>query len=125
MQHTPTNIFLDTLQSSWGASVECECGITHMCPDTSYEYDDRWRHDAIAGGNTDHRQVHRDVDVVLYYTIDNQHRVAECSCFNDAVVKYENWIWTNRDMIRHYLVDRIEQEKKRADHEYTKTLLLR
>ena len=58
-----------------------------------------------------------------YIELDNQLFVYGCEGCEQKLLKYEAFIWHNRDHIRRYLKKRIDQEKAWADQEHTLNLL--
>jgi len=43
--------------------------------------------------------------------------VDERGRYEKFLAKYENWLWSNRDIIRQYFKKRVDQRKMWADHE--------
>ena len=82
-----------------GPWVHCSCGKDHSVPcdeDGDYNSEDSFE----------------------YIELDGQLFVYECEGCEKKLLKYEFFIWKNRDMIRRYLKTRIDQEKKWADQEH-------
>jgi hypothetical protein len=83
-----------------GPWVHCSCGKDHsLDPDLTEEEYDR-------------------ADSFEYIELDGQLFVYDCEGCEKKLLKYEYFIWKNRDMIRRYLKIRIDQEKKWADQEH-------
>lgn len=72
--------------------VHCSCGKDHSVPEDS---DDSFGYIELAG--------------MLF--------VYECDGCAKSLLKYEKFIWSNRNHIREYLKIRIDQEKAWADQE--------
>ena len=82
-----------------GPYVHCSCGKDHsLDPDLTEEEYDR-------------------ADSFEYIELDGQLFVYDCEGCEQKLLRYENFIWKNRDMIRRYLKIRIDQEKAWADQE--------
>lgn len=75
--------------------AHCSCGIDHSQTDEEFEELDGFRYIELSG--------------LLF--------VEGCTGCEKRLLKYENFIWNNRDTIRRYLKIRIDQEKVWADQE--------
>lgn len=88
-----------------GPFVTCSCGKDHSLPadlsDAEYAAADSFYYVEFHG--------------LLF--------VDTCDGCKKRLVKYENFIWDNKDHIRSYLKIRIEQELRWAEQENTKNLL--
>lgn len=79
--------------------VHCGCGVDHSLPaDLTEEEYDR-------------------AEYFGYIELDGQVFVYGCDGCSARLLKYENFIWNNRETIRRYLKTRIDQEKAWADQE--------
>jgi hypothetical protein len=82
-----------------GPYVHCSCGKDHSLPGdlSDDEYDA--------------------AESFEYIELDGQLFVYECEGCEKKLLKYENFIWDNRNHFREYLKIRINQEKAWADQE--------
>lgn len=82
-----------------GPYVHCSCGIDHTLPDdlTDEEYEA--------------------AESYFYIEVDGMLFVESCDGCREKLLKYENFIWNNRKLIRNYLKTRIEQEHTWAEQE--------
>jgi hypothetical protein len=80
-----------------GPWVHCSCGKDHSVPADEDE--------------------ENDYESFEYIELDGQLFVYDCEGCEKKLLKYEHFIWKNRDMIRRYLKIRIDQEKAWADQE--------
>ena len=87
-----SDIMWDAGLGGAGPYVYCSCGKDH-----SVEEDDDYSFE--------------------YIEMDGQLFVYDCEGCKTKLLKYENFIWKNRDTIRRYLKMRIDQEKAWADQE--------
>lgn len=78
-----------------GPWVHCACGKDHSQTDEEFEELGGFRYIELGG--------------LLF--------VDDCNGCQQHLLKYENFIWQNRDTIRRYLKIRIDQEKAWADQE--------
>jgi hypothetical protein len=129
----PSDFFVSTLNGGGGVHITCQCGIEHYCPETMYssDYEDEetmpsWQEHCEKHklDDPDGVMLHYGYDSVSYNEIDGKAFVYSCSCYNDGLAKYENWIWENRDILRKYLKARVDHEFKLAEHEKTMNILL-
>lgn len=128
----PSDFFVNVLSGGGSAHLTCQCGIEHYCPDTDCSED--WESDLIPSwrehceehklDNPEGVMLHYGYDAVTYSEIDGKNFVYGCSCYNEGLVRYENWIWSNRDIIRRYLKARVDYEHKLAQHEKTMNILM-
>lgn len=96
---TASAIMWDAGLGGGGPWVHCSCGKDHSVPcDDEDDYD-----------NSE--------DCFEYIELDGQLFVYGCEGCEKKLLKYEHFIWQNRDMIRRYLKLRIDQEKAWADQE--------
>lgn len=86
-----------------GPWVNCSCGLDHSVP-----VDD---------------DVNEPNVMFEYIELDSQLFVYGCKGCEEKLLKYENFIWVNRNLIRHYLKLRIDQEKAWADQEHVLNIL--
>lgn len=88
-----------------GPFVFCSCGIEHSLPPdlTDEEYNA--------------------ADSFYYIELHGTLFVDSCDGCKKRLLKYENFIWDNRDHIRTYFKIRIDQELKWAEQEKSKNLL--
>lgn len=86
-----------------GPWVHCSCGKDHSLTDEEFE-----------------ESGYQGFD---YIELDGQLFVNDCEGCAKKLLKYEHFIWRNRDHIRRYLKTRIDQEKAWADQEHTLNLL--
>lgn len=129
----PSDMFVNAL-SGFGIgsdSIECGwCGREHLCPDTYYNhYDDdectaeesmvRYRAycEEQQRQNPDKVVLHYDCDSISAQELNGIMFVIGCPC--NGLYRYENFIWENKDTIRRYLKDRIEQEHRWAEEQLT------
>lgn len=85
----------DAGQGGGGPYVHCSCGVDHSQTDEEFEELGGFRYIELAG---------------LIF-------VEDCEGCGKNLLRYENFIWNNRDTIRRYLKTRIDQEKAWADQE--------
>lgn len=78
-----------------GVYVHCSCGTDHSRTDEEVE----------------------DLGYFGYMELGGLIFVQDCTGCGERLLKYENFIWNNRDTIRRYLKTRIDQEKAWADQE--------
>lgn len=90
-----TDMMWDAGQGGGGPWVHCSCGIDHSRTDEEFEEIGGYRYIELGG---------------LVF-------VEDCDGCQKHLLKYENFIWNNRDTIRRYLKIRIDQEKAWADQE--------
>ena len=117
MQYTRADSDSNTAsQMMWAAGrgggspyVHCACGKDHSIP--------------VEEDNDDDEYVYQKYDSFHYIEIDGQNFVDECEGCAKKLLKYENFIWQNRQHIRDYLKIRIDQEKSWADQEHTLNIL--
>lgn len=125
----PSDLFTNALHGGGGASMECQCGILHLCPDNSnYDIGDEevsWKKYC-----EDEYKDHPDTVVlsygynaIEYKEIDGSVFVYDCKCW-DKLAKYENWIWGNRNIIRNYLKARVDYELNLAEQEKLLNILM-
>lgn len=126
----PSEFFLRALMGGGNNEVECNCGHLHLCPDNSYYDDDEEAHaswqdycESEKSKNPDKTTLHYGYDAVTYKELEGRQFVTVCEC--NGLKRYEDWIWANRNIIRHYLEDRVEYELSIAEQEKTLNLLLR
>ncbi len=126
----PSRMFLSTLNGCGSHNIYCDCGRDHYCPDSdslSYEDGDDFREQYLADilarqvKNPEGIVIHYDVDCVTSKEFDNKVFVEECPC--NGLRRYEDWIWSNRDILRDYLKVRVEQEHRWAEQELLKNKL--
>jgi hypothetical protein len=114
--NAPSQMFLDAQQHRGGnISVDCSCGITHIAIDSKYYteyYDNEKIHEQEEG-----TQLHTGCDGVGYTLFNGLSFVDECDSCQKRLRQYEEFIWLERDNIRHYLNIRIAQEKRWVDQE--------
>lgn len=132
MVDEPSDFFTNQLMGGGSAHLTCQCGKEHYCPDTMFR--DEWESDLLPSWsehckqakleNPDNVMLHYGYDSVTYNEIDGKGFVYGCTCYNKGLAKYENWIWSNRDIIRNYLKARVEYEYKLAQHEKTMNILI-
>lgn len=124
---SPSDAFLDALPGGGGYEVQCQCGRDHFCPDSdAFETDEdraSFLNMALLDKKTDPTgvEIHYDYDAIEYKLIEGKVYVISCPC--NGLYKYENWIWTNRDIIRRYLLGRCQQELEWAEQEVVKNKL--
>lgn len=119
----PSELFLNSLQGGGSHHVNCGfCGRQHYCPDSSSLYDDdveeynrqaREEHAADPDGVI----LHLDDDYALTKDINGMAIVIDCPCNGLAI--YENFIWTDRNSIRRYLGNRVNEEFELCKQEMT------
>lgn len=122
----PSELFVRALDGGGSTSIECTCGITHMCPDGN-QYDDMYEHngkentwkeycEALQAEYPDTVQLHYGYDGIEFKDLDSKVFVYDCKCWEE-LKRYENWIWYNRSTISRYINSRIEQIAKEAEQE--------
>lgn len=95
---TASRMMWDAGLGGGGPWVHCSCGKDHSVPcNNEDDYDSE--------------------DCFEYIELDGQLFVYGCKGCEKKLLKYEAFIWHNRDMIRRYLKLRIDQEKAWADQE--------
>ena len=95
-----SDMMWDAGQGGAGPWVHCSCGVDHaLDPDLSEE-----EYDAS--------------ESFEYIDMDGQLFVYDCKGCAERLLKYEKFIWNNRNHIRRYLKIRIDQEKAWADQEH-------
>ena len=99
LDDTASQMMWDAGIGGAGPFVYCSCGKEHTLP-----YDEDGDFDSS--------------DMFEYIEVDGQQFVYDCDGCRTKLVKYENFIWQNRDTIRRYLKIRIDQEKAWADQEH-------
>jgi hypothetical protein len=92
-----TRMMWDAGCGGGGPFVVCSCGTQHSMTDQEFEE---------SGCNG-----------FDYIELDGQQFVYECPGCEKKLLKYENFIWRNRDHIRRYLKIRVDQEKAWADQQ--------
>lgn len=133
----PTEMFLDSMSEGGIGSDEltCDwCGRLHLCPDyLPYSYNDSgFDADADAAHhrayceeehtkNPDGVVLHYDCDCITGRYLNDMLFVLECPC--NGLSRYETFIWANKNTIRKYLKERIQQEYDWAEQELTKNKL--
>lgn len=94
-----SNMMWDAGMGGGGPYVHCSCGKDHsLDPNLTEEEYDR-------------------SDSFEYVELDGQLFVYDCEGCEQKLLRYERFIWSNRDHIRRYLKIRIDQEKAWADQE--------
>lgn len=93
-----SDMIWDAGMGGGGPWVHCSCGKDHSLTEEEYEESNYQGFD--------------------YIELDGQLFVTDCEGCSKKLVKYENFIWKNRDTIRRYLKIRIDQEKAWADQEH-------
>ena len=91
-----SDMMWDAGQGGGGPWVHCSCGIDHSQSDEEFEELGGFEYIELGG---------------LVF-------VKSCEGCEKRLLKYENFIWSNRDTIRRYLKTRIDQEKAWADQEH-------
>jgi hypothetical protein len=128
----PSDFFVKQLMGGGGVHVTCQCGIEHYCPDTMFREDceseliPSWPEhcEQAKVDDPEHVMLHYGYDSATYNEIDGKAFVYGCTCYDEGLAKYENWIWRNRDILRGYLKARVDHEFKLAEHEKTMNILL-
>lgn len=124
----PSDCFVDALHGGGSASVECQCGKLHLCPDNDdYDFDGEpgsWKEycEAEYSKHPDTVVLSYGYDAVTYKEIDGKSYAYGCDCW-ESIARYEEWIWHNRSLISRYVNSRIEQMAKEAEHEKLMNLL--
>ena len=100
--NTPTTVASDMMWRSGlggaGPWVHCSCGKEHSVEcGKDGEYDS--------------------AELFEYIELNGQQFVYGCDGCAKRLLKYENFIWNNRGLIRRYLKTRVDQEKSWADQE--------
>ena len=125
----PSEIFLDSLSGGGSHNIVCQCGREHYCPDSGNFFNDYsddgeddykfYLQEALAHQKNDPDGViiHHDVDCVVTKDLHGAAFVLECPC--NGLWKYEQFIWDNKNNIRNYLKNRIEQEYVWAQQQLT------
>lgn len=91
-----------------GPYVHCSCGKDHSV-DILEDEQESWDVDSQ--------------DMFEYVELDGQLFVYDCDGCKEKLLKYERFIWNNRDMIRRYLKIRIDQELNWAEQENLRNVL--
>lgn len=84
-----------------GPWVHCSCGLDHSQTDEEFE----------------------DLGGFRYIELGGRIFVKDCKGCEQRLLKYEQFIWHNRDTIRRYLKIRIDQKKAWADQEHLLNIL--
>ena len=120
----PSEFFIDALNGGGSSSVYCACGRQHYAPENLLASSDEDDYKSMLEDVTEEKRkdpdgvvIHTDTDFVYAKDIDNRTFVVDCPC--NGLRKYEDWIWNNKDVIRDYLKDRIEQEYRWAEEQLT------
>lgn len=82
-----------------GLYVHCSCGIDHSIDASEDDYNT---------GN---------YESIYYIELDGMLFVESCQGCQNRLLKYENFIWNNRNTIRRYIKTRIDQELEWAQQE--------
>lgn len=125
----PSEMFLDSIHNGYGCSeLTCDfCGKTHYA---YLAHDDEQIDDYVSWQehcenelklSPDSTIVHYDCYAVTGKELCGKTFVEECPC--NALWKYEEWIWQNRNTIRNYLKIRCDKEKELADEENLQNIL--
>lgn len=124
------DLFTNTLPGGGSATVECQCGQLHLCPDNNnYDFDGEedgsWARycEAEYARHPEKVVLHYGYDAVEYKEIDGKQYAYSCDCWK-SLERYELWIWNNRDIIRSYLKSRVDYELKLAEHEKLMNILM-
>lgn len=111
----PSELFTKSLRGGGSSSVYCNCGRTHYAPSNLYNSEDEEDYDTMLNeclreqrADPDGIVIDYENDFVRGYDIDGKTFVDGCPC--NGLRKYEDWIWNNKDVIRDYLVLRVNQE---------------
>jgi hypothetical protein len=99
---TASEMMWDAGMGGAGPYVYCSCGKDHSLDVPDDEPD----------------SYYNDQEMFEYIEIDGQLFVYDCDGCKTKLLKYEKFIWNNRDTIRRYLKTRIDQEKSWAEQEH-------
>jgi hypothetical protein len=118
-----SEMFLNSLPGGTGSpDMECGfCGRMHYCVNYYKNNGDDDGFEAYARKQKEENPegvvLHEDYDAVIGRMLNGMNFVLECEC--NGLRLYENFIWAERNTIRDYLRDRIEQEYRWAEEELT------
>ena len=102
---TASQMMWHSCRGGGSVSIHCQCGIDHYIEATEDEYD-----------TGDYESIgYIDLDALIF--------VNDCEGCQKKLLRYERFIWNNRDTIRRYLKTRIDQEKMWADQEASLNVL--
>lgn len=119
----PSELFLNSLEGGGSHQMNCGfCGRQHYCPDSNSIYEDdveEYNRNALAEQAEDPEGtiLHLDDDYVFAKDINGMAIVIDCPCNGLAI--YENFIWKDRNLIRHYLGNRVKAEFDLCQQEMT------
>lgn len=113
----PSEMFMKSLTNGYG-STDMICGWCdrqHLCPETTHYDDDHESSESYKNycelekkNNSDGVVLNYDCDSVLGHYVNGVLFVDECPC--NGLYRFEQFIWKDRELIRNYLRDRIQQE---------------
>ena len=111
--------FWDALIDAGSLVVECEfCGRLHFAHEGDYEAGELERLEANAKKTPDKYVEHFDRDVVSWGYLDGKQAVYNCPC--ESLVRWEQFIWNERDMILKYYKARMKTNSKNAQADLEK-----
>jgi hypothetical protein len=127
-ERKPSKMFLSSLSGGGSSSIYCNCGRTHYAPSNLYDSDDEEDYTSMLNSALEEQKKDPD-GVVINYEDDFIHAkdfdgktfVVDCPC--NGLRKYEDWMWSNREIFREYFRVRVEQEAKWAEQEVLKNKL--
>lgn len=99
-----------------GKFVECQCGIEHYAV-VLQGYDDD-EYDLNDVPDESDKVQHHSYSCVTYGELNGLMFVDDCQGCKEKLRKYEDFIWNEKNTIRHYLKDRINAEKQWADEQH-------
>lgn len=121
---SPSKMFMHALRSACMGSgtneLECQCGRVHLCPDSEYaENPEIYKEycESELAARPESTILHYGYDEIRGYHFAGSVFVEDCPC--NTLTKYENFIWGERDLIRRFLKDRIDDEFRIANEEKT------
>lgn len=129
----PSEMFLNSLSGGGQRSIECGCGRMHyatLCEDEFVEinegedtYSDYLYREARdhQKNNPDGVIIETEYSSIGYKELNGQLWVDECPCNRLSI--YEIFIWADKNSIRKYLKDRIDDEYRLAQEQLTLNVL--
>lgn len=97
--------FIEALGSGVGScEAECHCGRLHLCPDSNFaKYENEGPDfESRKKANPDQVVLNYEVDGVGVRYLNGCAWVIGCPC--NQLAKFESFIWSDRDVIRRYIV---------------------
>ena len=123
-ERKPSQMFIESLKGGGASEIYCNCGRTHYAPSNLYDSDDEDDYTCMLNAALENQKkdpegviINYEDDFIYAKDIDGKTFVVDCPC--NGLIKYEDWIWANREPIRNYLKVRVDQELQWAEQEMT------